>query len=74
MAFQVFLQVFQTLVSSVSSVFTCMLQMFHLDVIKTNRVLLLGTHLSQQASKQGNRGGVRGLHVGSGGVGDVWTT
>jgi len=73
MAFQVFLQVFQTHVSSVSSVFTCMLQIFHLDVIKTNRVLLLGTHLPQQASKQGNRGDVSGLHVGSGGASDVRT-
>ena len=73
MAFQVFLQVFQTHVLSVSSVFTCMLQIFHLDVIKTNRVLLLGTHLLQQASKRGNRGGVSGLHVGSGGAGDVRT-
>jgi hypothetical protein len=45
-------EVFQMYVSSVSSVFTHMLQMFYLDVSKTNQVLLLGTHLSWQASEQ----------------------
>jgi hypothetical protein len=43
--FKCFLQVFQKHVSSVSSVFSYMLQMFHLDVSKVDRVLLLGTHL-----------------------------
>jgi hypothetical protein len=32
----VFLRVFQTHVSSVSSVFFCMLQMFHLDIPKVD--------------------------------------
>ena len=73
MAFQVFLQVFQTHVLSVSSVFTCMLQIFHLDVIKTNRVLLLGTHLPQEASERGSRVGVSSLRVESGPTGDVRT-
>ena len=36
---QAFSQVFNTLVSSVSSVFFCMLQLLHLDVLKVNRVL-----------------------------------
>jgi hypothetical protein len=39
MVFQVFsgfFQVFQTHVSSVSSVFRCMLQMFHMDVLKVD--------------------------------------
>jgi hypothetical protein len=35
--FQVFLQVFQKHVSSVSSVFFCILQVFHLDVLKVDR-------------------------------------
>ena len=49
MAFQVFLQVFQTHVSSVSSVFRCLLQIFHLNVSKVDRVLhmLHVTHLPQ---------------------------
>jgi hypothetical protein len=42
--FKVFLQVFQTNVSSVSSGFKCMLQIFYLVVSKVDRVLLLGTH------------------------------
>jgi hypothetical protein len=33
--FSVFLQVFQTHVSTVSSAFRCMLQMFHLDFLKS---------------------------------------
>jgi len=37
--FQVFLQVFQMHVSSVSSVFRRMLQMFHLNISKVDRVL-----------------------------------
>jgi hypothetical protein len=37
--FQVFLQVFQTHVSSVLPVYRRMLQMFHLDVSKVNRLL-----------------------------------
>jgi hypothetical protein len=36
-----FLLMFQTHVSSVSSVFRLMLQMFHLNVLKVNRVSLL---------------------------------
>jgi hypothetical protein len=39
MRFQVLLQVFQAHVSSVSSVYRRMLQMFHLDVSKVDRVL-----------------------------------
>jgi hypothetical protein len=66
-------QVFQMHVSSVSSVFTRMLQMFHPDVLKINRMLLLGTHLPQQASERGSRGGASGLRVGSGATGDVRT-
>ena len=37
--FYVFLQVFQTHVLSVSSIFRYMLQMFHLNVSKVERVL-----------------------------------
>jgi hypothetical protein len=43
--FQVFLQVFQTYVASVSSVFERMLQMFYLDVSKADQVLHLPPHL-----------------------------
>jgi hypothetical protein len=34
-----FSQVFQTLVSSVSSIFFCMLQLLYLDVLKVDRIL-----------------------------------
>jgi hypothetical protein len=37
--FQAFSQVFQTIVSSVSFVFFCMLQLLYLDVSKVDRVL-----------------------------------
>ena len=40
--FQVFSQVFHTLVSSVSFVFFCMLQLLHMDVSKVDRVLHMG--------------------------------
>jgi hypothetical protein len=43
--FQVFLQLFQTYVASVSIVFERMLQMFYLDVLKVDRVLYLPPHL-----------------------------
>ena len=39
---QAFLQVFQRLVLSVSSIFFCMLQLFHLDVSKVYQVLHIG--------------------------------
>ena len=39
--FQVFLQVFQTLILSISSVFF-MLQLLHLDISKVDRVLHMG--------------------------------
>jgi hypothetical protein len=78
--FQVFLHVFQPYVSSVSnayfkcsSVFIHMLQMFHLGISETDRVLLLGTHLPQQASERGSRGSASGLRVKSGDAGDIWT-
>jgi hypothetical protein len=37
--FKRFSQVFHTFVSSVSSIFFCMLQLLHLDISKVNRVL-----------------------------------
>jgi hypothetical protein len=40
--FQTFWQVFHMLVSSVSSVFFCMLQLLHLDVSKVDQVLHMG--------------------------------
>ena len=40
--FQSFSQVFQMLVSSVSSVFFCMLQLLHLYVLKVDRMLHMG--------------------------------
>jgi hypothetical protein len=40
--FQVFTRVFQTLVSNVSSVFFCMLQLLHVNVSKVDRVLHIG--------------------------------
>jgi hypothetical protein len=43
--FQVFLQVFQTYVTSVSTIFERMLQMFHFDVSKVDCVLHLSRHL-----------------------------
>jgi hypothetical protein len=74
--FQVFSCVFAC-VSAVcfkcSSVFTHMLQMFHLGILETDRVLLLGTHLPQQASERGSRGGASGLRVKAGDASDVWT-
>jgi hypothetical protein len=48
--------------------------MFHLGISETDRMLLVGTHLPQQASERGSRGGVSGLRVKSGDAGDVWTT
>jgi hypothetical protein len=39
--FQMFLQVFQTHVSCVSSVLFCMLQLLHMDVSKVDRVLYI---------------------------------
>ena len=50
-----------------------MLQIFHLVVSKVDQVLLLGTHLPQQTSVWGSRGGASDLLVGSGGAGDVRT-
>jgi hypothetical protein len=44
--FQVFLQVFHTYVSSVSSAYRSMFQMLHLDVLKVDRVL----HMLQRDS------------------------
>jgi hypothetical protein len=43
--FYAFLQVFQTHVSSVSSVFFCMLHVLRLDVLKVDRVLHLSPRL-----------------------------
>jgi hypothetical protein len=40
----VFYQVFQKYVSSVSSVFFCMLQVLHLDVLKVNRASVINLH------------------------------
>jgi hypothetical protein len=42
MVFECFLQVFQIHVSSVSSVFFCILQLLHMDVSKLDRVLHKG--------------------------------
>jgi hypothetical protein len=66
--FQVFLQVFQT---HVSCVFKHMLQIFYRNISTTDRLLLLGTHLSQQASGRGSRGGANGLRMGSKGACNV---
>jgi hypothetical protein len=71
--FKVFLQVFQTHVSSVSSGFKYMLQMFHLIVSKVDHVLLLGTHLPQQASRQGKSRGREHTPSGVRRSGDVQT-
>ena len=40
--FQVFSQLFQTFVSSVSFIFFCMIQLLYLDVSKVDRVLYMG--------------------------------
>jgi hypothetical protein len=80
--FQVFLQVFQMHVSSVSSTFGCMLQMLHLDILKVDRVLHLPPrfllfHLDVSSSGTGL--GIRCLHplldAGNiwGGTGPMWT-
>jgi hypothetical protein len=68
----VFFQVFQTHVSSVSYVFKYMLQIFYLDVSKTDRVSLLGDPPAAAGPglDKASRGGVSGLRVGSGGAGD----
>jgi hypothetical protein len=73
---QVFFQVFQTHVSSVSYAFKHMLQMFHLDVSKTERVSLLGDPPATAGPglDEASRGGASSLRVGSGGAGDVQTT
>jgi hypothetical protein len=56
--FQMFLQVFQMHVSSVSSVFFCIfLQVLHLDILKVNRMLHIG-----YAWEAG--GGASGTHAG----------
>jgi hypothetical protein len=44
---------------SVSSVFKCILQMFHLVVSKVDRVLLLGAHLPWHASGRSTQNGVQ---------------
>jgi hypothetical protein len=59
--FQVFWQVFQIFISSVSSFFFCMLQQLHLHVSKVYRVL----HMGCTWKADGGAGDVRG------GVGDV---
>jgi hypothetical protein len=55
--------VFQTLVSSVSSVFFCMLQLLHLNVLKVDRMLHMGC--AWEAAD--------GTDDGWGNVGDVWS-
>jgi hypothetical protein len=50
--FQGFFVVFQTHVSSVSSVFRRMLQMFHLDISKVNWVLYLPPCLGVSSSRR----------------------
>jgi hypothetical protein len=45
MCFQTFLQVFQTLLSSVSSVFFYMLQLLYLDVSKVDHGVAHGMHM-----------------------------
>jgi hypothetical protein len=61
MFFQTFSQVFQMLVSNVSSVFFCMLQLLHLYVSKVDRVL----HIECTWEAGGSADDVRGS------VGDV---
>jgi hypothetical protein len=49
--FQVFLQVFQIYVASVSTAFERISQMFHLNVSKVDRVLHLPPHLGVSSSR-----------------------
>jgi len=55
----VFLQVFQTNVSNVSSVFRRMLQMFYLDVLKVDRML----HISQWCRWLADSGLLQGFGI-----------
>ena len=50
--FEVFLQVFQMHVSSVLSMFRCMLQVLHLDIFKVDRLLHLAPSSSSAVSPQ----------------------
>jgi cation transport ATPase len=74
MAFQVFSGVLQVFQTHVSCVFKHMLQIFYQNIFTTDRLLLLGTHLSQQASGRGSRGGANGLRMGSKGACNIRTT
>jgi hypothetical protein len=57
----VFSQVFQTLVSSVSSVFFCMLQLLHLDVSKVDRMWHTGCPWEAAGGADDVRGGAEPL-------------
>jgi hypothetical protein len=65
-SFQMFSQVFQTLVSSVSSVFFCMLLLLHLDVLKVDRFVAHGMRVGSSWRRRGDVVDVQS------GVGDVW--
>jgi hypothetical protein len=54
--FETFSQVFLTLVSSVSSIFFCMLQLFQLDIFKVDRVLP-GIHVGGGWQRRRRSGG-----------------
>jgi hypothetical protein len=59
--FQVFLQMFQIHILSVSSVFKHMLQVLHLEVLKIDQVL----HMLQCDSPAAATGGARGVRRGT---------
>jgi hypothetical protein len=53
-SFQMFSQVFQTLVSSVSSVFFCMLQLLHLDISKVDWFVAHGMRVGSDWRRRGD--------------------
>jgi hypothetical protein len=82
--FKYFCNYFRCMFQVFHLVFIRILQMFRLDVSKTDRMLLLETHLPQPPTTaagvppsrrrcpgRGNRGGASVLRAGSGGVNDV---
>ena len=66
MVFQVFSQVFQTLVLSVSSVFFCILSLLHLDVSKVDWVLHMGCACEAAGSADDVWDGVGDVRGGAG--------
>jgi hypothetical protein len=66
MFFQAISQVFQMLVSSVSSIFFCMLQLLHLDALKIDRVLHMECVCKAAGSVDDVRGGMGDVRGGAG--------